>query len=162
MNKKRIRIAAEYILPNCGLGNYLELLVSALNEQRPDIPILVKTDENVWVKKRKGFAKTNKEVKIGVSSLEKRIKKIIKLIFPRKFWEKMRWLRAIVFYIIYHRRFYTRWQQVSGDEICILPHVALSKVLAPYYKELAKKKLIWVVHDLHPFYFPDAWNSEAL
>ena len=134
MKKNRIRIAAEYILPNCGLGNYLELLVSALNEQRPDIPILVKTDENVWVKKRKGFAKTNKEVKIGVSSLKKRIKNIIKPIFPKELWENMSLLRAIVFYAIYHRRFYTRWQQVSDDEFCILPHVALSKVLVPYYK----------------------------
>ncbi|MCK4792771.1 MAG: glycosyltransferase family 4 protein [Desulfobacteraceae bacterium] len=162
MENNKIYIAAEYILPNCGLGNYLELLVSALNEQRPDIRILVKTDENVWVKKRKGFAKTNKEVKIVISSLEKRIKNVIKPICPRKLWEKMSWLRAIVFYTMYHRRFYTRWRQVSDDEICILPHIPLSKVLVPYYKELAKKKLIWVVHDLHPFYFPDAWNSEAL
>lgn len=53
------------------------------------------------------------------------------------------------------------WRNISGDVICLIPHVNQNDEgeLDSYYAALAERRFVWVIHDLHPYHFPDQWRK---
>ena len=54
------------------------------------------------------------------------------------------------------------WQALDKEVVCLLPHVVCNDrgALDWYYATLARRPLVWVVHDLHPLHFPEQWDPE--
>jgi glycosyltransferase involved in cell wall biosynthesis len=50
------------------------------------------------------------------------------------------------------------------DVIALLPHVVIADEgeLNSYYAAIAERRLVWVIHDLHGYHFPDQWRKEHL
>lgn len=50
------------------------------------------------------------------------------------------------------------------DSIILIPHIVQHDMgkLNKYYEAIAKRKFVCVIHDLHPYHFPDQWNGTDL
>lgn len=157
MSENKVYISAEFIEPHCGLGNYIVLLAKSLKKYRPNIPLEVKVRENFWddyydenIRQNKNRTVIYRHVKsYFINPIRKRICKLLGVKYKN---ERFRTVEKIV----------ASLQELPDDAICVLPHIPLSLDAASYYNELMNKRLIWVIHDLHPFYFPDAWSKEAI
>lgn len=183
-NKKKVYISAEYILPKCGLANYLELLVESFTKYCSEYELIVKTTNNFW-EKQKGVCFEQCKVESrnnNLSPFSKKVRYVVRLFTPkpltlilRKIWCKIKLFLKFIIKLISKKLFYyilymlgeqkdivAFWKRVDNSSVIILPHIPLSYSFIPYYKELTKKRLIWVIHDLHPFYFRDAWSREAI
>lgn len=56
------------------------------------------------------------------------------------------------------------WRDLASDVICVVPHVFADDegIMDEFYATLTKRRLIWVIHDLHGFHFPDQWPAGHL
>lgn len=149
---KQIFLSAEFIPPDCGLGNYLELLTDSLRAVRKDADIIVRKSRNV--DKINDIARKNLSVQ-NRSRWEDVIFKISTNRYPSI-------MKDYVYTRYYYYEFAKEWEDISRDSVCLLPHIPLNKYLANYYKSIMQKTLIWVLHDLHPYYFPEAWPASSL
>lgn len=159
-----LNISAEYLLPRCGLAHYLETLVGALQQMQPESEILVKALEPLW----EGDPSPGPEgavisvphlVSPGVREF---IMTHIQPHLPRAAWNAILGGLSIYNYYGIHRSI-AKWWAVKAPETCVLlPHIPLDPAVKRYYRALMRCRLIWVIHDLHPFFFPDAWNESSL
>lgn len=182
IRNNQIYISAEYILPKCGLANYLEMIADSFRQYHGEMEIDVKTVNNFWeiqydLLNEKEIVELSKS--FSALSLRKKIRYIIRLLTPvsmrpagdriyrkvKAFIKKVipeKLNDLIVYHLSHHKKNCKFWKNIDDESIVLLPHVPLANAVLPYFNELVKKKLIWIIHDLHPFYFRDAWSEEAL
>gem|GEM_PF-1702685 len=147
-----VAIAAETIGQGCGLGNYLACLQSALEAQCSDgrrIQVLTGTEGVL----SEGPLRVDARDPIGEGILKRGLRRLLGPIHrrldrlaarpPAEVWA-------------------ATWQALDEQTVCLLPHVACDDhgALDWYYATLARRPLVWVVHDLHPLHFPEQWHSE--
>lgn len=55
-------------------------------------------------------------------------------------------------------------EMLPSDVIILIPHIVQHDKgsLDRYYEAISKRRFVCVIHDLHPFHFPDQWSSVDL
>ncbi|MGD0088583.1 MAG: glycosyltransferase [Planctomycetota bacterium] len=127
-------VAGETIEPHCGLGNYLECLAAALKDTRPkEVGALIV---------RKTSVKRH-------SVLRQMLKSVLSMRACRSLSCFRRSLLAT--------RWAAEWALLPADAVCLLPFIAFADdgELDRYYELLCNRPLVLVIHDLHPFYYPE-------
>jgi len=158
-------ISAEYILPHCGLAHYLEILVGALRKMQAEPRIQVESIAPLWdgddaLSLRKDVGPLERHlVRPGVRDF---IMAHIQPHLPKFVWDAVLWGLSTYNYFAVHRRIAQLWRKQDSETCVLLPHIPLDPGVKQYYRALMKCRLIWVIHDLHPFYFPEAWNRSSL
>ena len=143
-------VAAETIGDGCGLGNYLACLHSAMDTQCGDsrrIRVFGMTRSAPRHRALLGRLRTT----IGASVLGPLLRPVYRsMVKSNSYPQAAAWVAA--------------WQAMDASAVCLLPHLVCNDggVLDQYYSALAARRLVWVVHDLHPFHFPDQWDSRSV
>jgi glycosyltransferase involved in cell wall biosynthesis len=158
-----LHLSGEFLLPHCGLAHYLELLVRSLAEARPGAQLNLRATGPLWDTPTPH--QTSSEglraphlVRPGVRDF---ILQHIEPRLPRALWNGV--LRAVssVHYLRAHRAIAGWWRRQPVGAPVLLPHIPLDPSVTAYYRALMAHRLVWVIHDLHPFYFPEAWGEPA-
>jgi glycosyltransferase involved in cell wall biosynthesis len=161
---KELTIPAEYILPHCGLANYLETLVSALRPMPLESGIVVRSIVPLWDDCAGGVQQYTEVparhlMGAGVRDF---ILKHIQPRLPKFVWNGILGSLSLINYYGLHRSIAAWWKKQNPETCVLLPHIPLDPAVKPYYRALMRCRLIWVIHDLHPFFIPEAWNDHAL
>ena len=143
-----VAIASETLGDGCGLGHYLASLHHALAAQTGDTRIL----------------------RVFPPPEPPRAQDPLGSFARRLVGEEM--LKRLLLPVRRHLRRWTArppadawaatWQALDREAVCLLPHVVCNDggALDWYYATLARRPLVWVIHDLHPLHFPDQWSAE--
>jgi len=145
-----VAIAAETIGEGCGLGNYLACLRSALEAERGEsrqLRAFGTVGDSFAHRGLLGHLRTA----IGTSKLGSLLRPVYRRVvrasphLPATSWAEI-------------------WRALDASTVCLLPHVVCNDggLLDEYYSALATRRLVWVVHDLHPLHFPDQWDSRSV
>lgn len=166
MNAKMaaVNISGEYLLPHCGLANYLETLVGALRRMHPENDVVVKSVVPLWESETAGVRtdvdmRPRHLVSAGVRDF---FMSHIQPHLPKFAWNAILSGLSVYNYYGFHRSIAAWWKEQPADTCVLLPHIPLDPAANSYYRALMKCRLIWVIHDLHPFFFPEAWNDHSL
>jgi glycosyltransferase involved in cell wall biosynthesis len=145
-----VMIAAETIGERGGLGNYLVSLRSALEEDLGGTRRLQMTEMASAAPVRDG-AIDRLRAAIGNGTLKRLLRPIYRgIIKVDSFPQAEAWAAA--------------WRKLDASTVCLLPHVVCKDegALDEYYEALSARRLVWVVHDLHPLHFPEQWNRNSV
>jgi glycosyltransferase involved in cell wall biosynthesis len=145
----RVAIAGETIGGGNGLTNYLSCLNSALLEQadaQHEISCFGIATETTSL----GMARTAARRSLSGSWLKPLLRPLYRVaVGHRPFPAAAKWTRA--------------WRALPTDVVCVVPHVVGHDGgrLDAYYAAITARRLLWVVHDLHPFHFPEQWEGRT-
>lgn len=159
-----VNISAEYILPHCGLANYLETLVKALRSIHPESRIAVRSIGPLWDDDTSDVQRYIKvpERHLVKASVRDFVLKHVQPLLPQFVWNSVLGCLSLIDYYGVHRSIAVWWKKQDPKTCILLPHIPLDPAVKPYYRALMNGRLIWVIHDLHPFFFPEAWNEHSL
>jgi glycosyltransferase involved in cell wall biosynthesis len=141
-----VAIAAETLGAGCGLGHYLACLRSALGSQQGEGRRIAVFDATAHTPAQAPSAAG------GAAGL------LARLLRP------LRRRLAAVAARSPAEEWAATWHALPGETVCLLPHVVCNDggALDWYYATLARRPLVWVIHDLHPLHFPEQWDAESV
>ncbi|MGP8082354.1 MAG: glycosyltransferase [Terracidiphilus sp.] len=151
----RIGIADETITPIGSLHSYVERLDEAMrlcacSHQHIVTPII-------------GPGIQQAEVQASPPVKKSLLRRVLRKVLP------LRWLYRRVRRFRHPRwpeakNWARKWRNMPGDVVCLIPHAVIvdGGELDVYYDAIADRRFIWVIHDLHGYYFPDQWDEDQL
>jgi len=141
-----VAIAAEAIGDRCGLGNYLACLRPALDAQRGDsrqLRVFGMAGNSAVIADCSAICGPSSGPVASDAYCARSNRRVVT---SSSHTQGASWAAV--------------WRALDARTVCLLPHVVCTDngALDEYYSALSARRLVWVVHDLHPLHFPDQWN----